>query len=62
MGYSTSANNANGQHKKRRTIQSINVNMVTSMGYSFILYGKPANYVTGDEQIVLPLPHDSSLF
>jgi hypothetical protein len=31
------------------------------MGYSFILYGKSANYVTDDEQIVLPLPHDCSL-
>ena len=61
MGYRSSANNANGQHKKRSMIQSINVNMGTSLLYSFILYGKSANYVTDDEQIVLPLPHDCSL-
>jgi len=27
MGYSTNASNANGQHKKRRMIQRINVNI-----------------------------------
>jgi hypothetical protein len=56
MGYRSSANNANGQHKKRSMIQSINVNMGTSLLYSFILYGKHADEVTGHERIILSLP------
>ena len=53
IGYSTSANNANGQHKKRRTIQSINVSILTSLCYSFILYGNAADYVSNNSPMIL---------
>jgi hypothetical protein len=48
-GYTTSASSANGQHKKRSIIHSINVNMCNLLCYSSPVYGEYANLVSGTD-------------